>query len=142
MFSEVYEDRLRAWRQIRERLEYSDNPFIEAMQVYTKAPVRNSKAVDKWNPKTWLGPWELIKENGYTETCILLGLCYTLQLTERFSKSGFEIHISTDNKSKETFMLLAVDDKILQPYAVRVYSRSEVPSNWVSQKIHQMPVLN
>lgn len=142
MFSEVFEDRLRSWRQVRERVNNSDLPFDEVMSVYSKAPVIHNKSIDMWNNKTWLDPWQLIKENGYTETCIICGICYTLQLTERFSHSDFEIHITTNNETKETFLLLAVDDIVLQPQERRYLKRSAVPNTWISQKIYSMPAIH
>lgn len=142
MFSEVFEDRLRSWRQVRERINNSDLPFDEVMAVYSKAPVIHNKSIDMWNNKTWLDPWQLIKENGYTETCIICGICYTLQLTERFSHSDFEIHITTNNETKETFLLLAVDDIVLQPQERRYLKRSAVPNTWISQKIYSMPAIH
>jgi len=142
MFSEVFEDRLRSWRQVRERLDNADDPFAEVIAVYSKAPRIHNKNIDIWNQRTWLDPWGLIKENGYTETCICYAMCYTLQLTERFSSSQFEIHISTDNENKETFLLLAVDDIVIQPQEGRYMNRSAVPSTWISQKIYQMPAIH
>lgn len=142
MFSEVFEDRLRSWRQVRERINNSENPFDEVLAVYSKAPVIHNKAIDMWNNKTWLDPWELIKQNGYTDTCIICGICYTLQLTERFSQSDFEIHISTNNETKETFLLLAVDDIVIQPQEGRYLKRSAVPNSWISQKIYKMPAIH
>jgi hypothetical protein len=142
MFSEVFEDRLKSWRQVRERINHADNPFDELLAIYSKAPRIHNKGIDMWDQKTWLGPWELIKQNGYTDTCIICGLCYTLQLTEKFSQSEFEIHISTNNETKETFLLLAVDDVVIQPLEGRYINRSAVPSNWISQKIYQMPAIH
>jgi hypothetical protein len=142
MFSEVFENRLRSWRQVRERINNSDFPFDEVIAVYNKAPVIHNKSIDMWNNKTWLDPWQLIKENGYTETCIICGICYTLQLTERFSHSEFEIHITTNNETKETFLLLAVDDTVIQPQERRYLKRSAVPNTWISQKIYSMPAIH
>jgi len=138
MFSEVFEERLRHWRSLREKLQYSDTPFEEVLRAYSLAPRIHDKSVDMWDQKTWPGPWQLIYKNGYTDTCIICGICYTLQLTERFSKSQFEIHISTDNKTKETFMLLAVDEEVINPMLGKVFNRTDVPASWISQKVYPM----
>jgi hypothetical protein len=140
MFSEVFEERLRHWRELREKIQYSDKPFHDLRDAYSKAPRVHDKSVEMWDQKTWLGPWQLIDKNGYTDTCIICGLCYTLQLTERFTESQFEIHISTDNKTNETFMLLAVDDVVVNPLHSLVLERKDVPSSWISQKIYPMTV--
>lgn len=136
MFSEVYEQRLRQWRALREKIEHSENPFIDAISAYSSAPFAYNSNVNMWDQDTWPNPWELIERNGYTDTCILLGICYTLKLTERFSKSEFEIHINTDNESKETFLLLAVDDTVIAPTGKKVLNRMEVPNTWISQKVY------
>lgn len=136
MFSEVYEQRLRQWRTLREKIDHSDNPYLDAINAYDLAPPSHNSSVNMWDRSTWPGPWELIERNGYTSTCILLGICYTLQLTERFSKSEFEIHINTDNESNETFMLLAVDNIVIQPTEKKVLNSMEVPNTWVSQKVY------
>ena len=49
MFSEVFEDRLRSWRQFRERLNVADNPFDEVIMYYSKAPRIHNKGIDMWN---------------------------------------------------------------------------------------------
>ena len=108
MFSEVYEDRLIKWKALRDTLETSIDPLRDVVEAYSHAPVVNNKSINIWDDRTWRGPWELIQENGYTETCIILGICYTLQLTERFSKNRFEIHIITEVEKQETFMLLSI----------------------------------
>jgi len=38
MFSEVFETRLKEWRLLREKLEYSDKPFEDLLEAYNKAP--------------------------------------------------------------------------------------------------------
>jgi hypothetical protein len=95
-----------------------------------------------WDQSTWHGPWELIQENGYTDTCILLGICYTLQLTERFSKNRFEIHIITEVEKQETFMLLSMGQTYIQPMGKRIISHNEAPGSWVPQKVYKLPALH
>jgi hypothetical protein len=138
MFSEVFEERLRHWRSLREKLQYSDSPLEDVLHAYSLAPRIHDKSVDMWDQKTWPGPWQLVDKNGYTDTCIICGICYTLQLTERFSNSQFEIHISTDNETKETFMLLAVDEEVINPMLGKVFNRTDVPASWISQKVYPM----
>lgn len=141
MFSEVYEDRLTNWKALRTRLETCKDPLKEVIEAYSHAPVINDKSVNMWDNTTWHGPWELIQQNGYTETCILLGMCYTLQLTERFSKSRFEIIIITEVEKQETFMLLSIGQFYIQPMVRRIIQHNEAPGSWVPQKVYSMPAL-
>ena len=72
--------------------------------------------------------------------CITLGICYSLQLTERFSNSSFEIHNTVDTKSKDTYHLLAVDNNLINPIIEEVYIG--LPKHFVSQRIFKMPQVN
>ena len=64
----------------------------------------------------------------------------SLQLTDKFSGSNFEIHISTNNKKAETHYLLFVDD-ICVNYKDGVISKENLPDALYSQSIYSMPVL-
>ena len=68
----------------------------------------------------------------------MCGICYTLQLTERFSQSKFEIINSTNIETGETFQYLKVDNMVLQPMEGVVKNVSECPSTWISQRIYDM----
>jgi len=142
MFSEVYENRLIKWKALRDTLETSIDPLREVVEYYSNAPIVHNKSINMWDQSTWHGPWELIQENGYTDTCILLGICYTLQLTERFSKYRFEIHIITEVEKQETFMLLSMGQTYIQPMGKRIISHNEAPGSWVPQKVYKLPALH
>ena len=115
MFSEVYENRLSNWKALRNQLETSKDPLQDVVNAYKNAPIVHNQNINIWDNNTWSGPWELIQRNGYTDTCIILGMCYTLQLTERFSKNRFEIIINTEAEQQETFMLLSMGKTYIQP---------------------------
>ena len=142
MFSEVYENRLIKWKALRDTLETSIDPLREVVEYYSNAPIVHNKSINMWDQSTWRGPWELIQENGYTDTCILLGICYTLQLTERFSKNRFEIHIITEVEKQETFMLLSMGQTFIQPMGKHIISHNEAPGSWVPQKVYKLPALH
>ena len=68
---------------------------------------------DPWDQKTWPTPWELVAENQYCNFCILLGVCYSLQLTKRFTGKEFEIYIGTNiEKSKTMYVLQTGSDVV------------------------------
>ena len=101
MFENGYESRLREWHDFRSTLENCKDPFTDCIVLYKNAPRVFKTNVDPWDKKTWLDPWQLVEKNLYSEMCITLGICYSLQLTERFSNSSFEIHNTVDTKSKD-----------------------------------------
>lgn len=107
-----YYKRLQSWSDFRNCLETSEEPFNDLLKFYSQAPLV-SISVDPYDSSTWPDPWELIYENTYCLFSILLGMCYTLQLTERFSQSHFEIHIGVNKKKSRIVYRLHVDDSIL-----------------------------
>lgn len=130
-----------AWRDFRESLEVVKDPFQSVLDFYKKAPLV-SIHTDPWDPKTWPGPWELLFENQYCDFCTVLGMCYSLQLTERFKDSKFEIHISKDNSKSSINYLLFVDDIVINHDNEKVISEKDLPEEAYSQRIYPMQKLH
>jgi hypothetical protein len=139
MYNKKYEERLATWSEFRSSLEDSNTPFLDVVEFYASAP-KTRYAVDPWGQSTWPDPWQLLEENLYCEFSVVLGMCFSLQLTDKFSGSNFEIHISTNNKKAETHYLLFVDD-ICVNYKDGVISKENLPDALYSQSIYSMPVL-
>ena len=139
MFETKYEKRLESWARFRESLELSDDPLCEVIKLYKQAPYV-SIHTDPWNKEAWPDPWELIYENQYDDFCRVLGMCYSLQLTERFKGSSFEIHIITDNSLSFVY-LLCVDDYILGWDDDKPISKDALPTDMHSQQTYRMPKL-
>ena len=139
MVNKNYEERLRIWREFRDGLEVSETPFEDVIAFYTNLPIVRY-TVDPWGQSTWPSPWQLLEENLYCEFSIVLGMCFSLQLTERFKGSDFEIHICTNNEKSETLYLLFVDD-ICVNYKGRVVPRKDLPNALFSQTQYSMPEL-
>jgi len=112
---EKFEDRLKAWTDFRKLLEDSASPLQDVVDFYDKCP-KVSIATDPYDKKSWPDPWQLIEENQYCAMCKILGICYTLQLTERFKHNKFEIYISIDNENSSTHYLLCIDDNYIIGY--------------------------
>ena len=93
---------------------------------------------DPWDSSTWLDPWELLHENLYCEYCILLGICYTLQLTDNLTYKTFEIHICIDRKFNDRHYLLKVDDRIIGYEQGTHIHIDELPSSLHSEVIYPM----
>jgi len=136
MFNKNYEDRLAAWRDFRDELEEAEDPFRKVIDFYKAAPYV-SMHTDAWTQEMWPNPWELLNENQYDEFCTVLGMCYSLQLTDRFKGSKFEIHICTNRENSELHYLLYVDDTVLN-WNNNYVHKSEMPQQIVPQKIYCM----
>ena len=141
MFEKKYEDRLVIWSKFRETLEESEDPFRLCRELYNKAPLV-SIYTDPWDITTWPDPWQLLDENRYCEFNIVLGMCYSLQLTERFSREKFEIHIGIDNKRSKHYYLLVVGDRVLGFTHSTHEHVDKVLKDLEPQEIHRMPPLN
>ena len=137
MFNLNYEDRLEAWSEFRESLEVSNDPLKDVIKFYGQTP-EVSIHTDPWSKDSWPDPWQLILENQYCQFCIVLGQYYSLQLTERFSRSDFEIHIAIDRKKSDTYYMLWVDGKVLGYIADDYVSQDKLPNTIEIQKSYTM----
>lgn len=140
MFNKKYEDRLRVWREFRLTLESSNDPITDVVCFYSKAPMVSIQ-VDPWEPKSWLGPWELLYENNYCEFSKILAICYTLQLTDSFSDAKFQIHICTNSQNSESKYLLYIDNKVIGYDYDNVIDVTELPKLLRTEVVYVMPKL-
>jgi hypothetical protein len=140
MFNKKLEDRMVEWRQLRDSLEKSDDPLQYTIDFFAKAPLVKI-AADPWDRDTWLDPWELLAENSYCEFVKILAICYTLQLTDRFSQREFEINIVQDKENSETKYLLLVDGKCIGYDNSKPISISNLPKTLEIEKSYTMPSL-
>ena len=136
-----YEQRLSGWSAFRETLELSDDPLQDVINYYNKIPTVSIQT-DPYNSSTWPSPWELVNENMYCDFCRVLGMCYSLQLTDRFSREKFEIHIGINNEKSEHYYLLVVGDRVLGFYNSTHVHVDQALKNLEPQEIHSMPPLN
>lgn len=139
MFDKTYEERLAAWQEFRNSLEVSKDPIQAVIDQYNTAP-RVSIHTDPWTKEMWPSPWELVNENQYDDFCRVLGMCYSLQLTDRFKGSSFEIHIGIDNNTSSTYYLLYVGDIVIGLEESYV-DKSKIPTTFAPQEIYIMPPL-
>lgn len=136
-----YHLRISAWREFRDLLEESETPFSDLIQKYKRAPLV-SIHTDPWDQSTWPTPWQLVEENQYCDFSCVLGMCYSLQLTNRFKDSNFEIHIASDETNSELMYLLFVDEKIIGIDDEDCIDRSDLTTQLFSQRVYSMPKLN
>jgi hypothetical protein len=141
MFTKKYEDRLQEWRDFRVSLETAEDTIQSAVDQYAKAPTVSIQT-DPWDRDSWPNPWELILENQYCEFCKLLGICYSLQLTDKFSASGFEIHIEVDREKGRNYYLLYIDQQVVGYDEQSYVHRTDLPKTLKSQLVYVMKPLN
>ena len=115
MFNKSFVEKIKMWRELRIQLETAENPFDLVLDFWKMAPVITI-ATDPYDKNTWPDPWEMIRQNEYCEFMKILAIFYTLQLTDRFSRSDFEIHIFLDNEESKTIYLLSVDKNSIGYY--------------------------
>jgi hypothetical protein len=102
-------DRLIKWRQFRDSLETSLTPLEDVAHLWSRAPFV-STYLNPHTPDEWPDPWHLVLNSKLDELAIVLGMLYTLKLTQRFIGSQFEIHMSTVPR---LIYLLVVDNFVL-----------------------------
>jgi hypothetical protein len=102
------EQKLASWKEFRSSLESSPSALSDVAQFWSRAPFV-SNYLDPFNSKSWPDPWQLIIDSKFDDLGIALGMCYTLQLTERFKDAQFEIHMSMPESKKDRKFLLLVD---------------------------------
>jgi hypothetical protein len=140
MVTKDYYGRLKTWQDLRKQLEKSKDPINQTVEFFDKLPT-SSMAVDPYNNDSWPDPWMLIEENVYCRFLKVLGICYTLQLTDRFSTRDFEIHISIDSENHDLVYQIKIDNDMLTSYN-DTYELTNQKSFTDSQSIVKMPRLN
>jgi hypothetical protein len=127
VFNLYQTDKLKAWKDFRDTLEVSQNPFADVAEFWAKAPFVN-RYLDPYRSNTWPDPWKLILDNQFDDLAIALGMCYTLQLTSRFKDSKYEIHMSMS--PSETRHILVIDDSAVLNWEYRsVVTPAVLPDN-------------
>ena len=128
-----------AWYKLRQNLETSEDPFSDVANFFLRLP-RVKFYTDPYDSSTWPTPWELINENEYCEFNLILGMCYTLQLTERFKDIQPKINVSIDTVNKTVYYLLFIDDKVY--YDEDWIDVKNLPKSLKTQKIYAMKQLH
>jgi hypothetical protein len=138
MFNTKYENRLVEWRKLRDDIEESEEPLRLCLDFWKDIPeVR--VAADPYNKESWPTPWEMIEENNYCSFVKILAICYTLQLTERFTHEAFEINIVQDKEQQDVSYLLFFDTTCIGYNNMKPILISNLPSNLIFEKRFAMP---
>jgi hypothetical protein len=133
--------KFKTWLQLRLEIETAQDPFYITSKFFTRLP-RVKRYTDPYDQSSWPTPWELIEENEYCEFNIILGICYTLQLTERFKSSNPKICLAIDKINKTSYYLLLFDDKVYGYDEEEWISMRALPKTLSIQKIYPMNPLH
>lgn len=110
VFNEYGTKRLAAWRQFRDSLETSETPLEDVAKLWAHAPFV-SPYLDPKIPTDWPDPWHLMLDLRLDDLALVLGMLYTIKLTQRFIDTECEIHMSMSPEKKEPLYMLVVDNK-------------------------------
>ena len=133
--------RLTTWYKFRQQLEESSDPFLDVAKFFLRLP-RVKFYTDPYDRERWPTAWELISENEYCEFNLILGMCYTLQLTERFKNSHATINVAFDSINKTVYYLLKIEDKVYGYADEEWIEVLELPKSLKMQKIYSMKPLH
>jgi hypothetical protein len=129
-----------AWYKLRQTLEYTEDPLNLVADFFDQLP-KVKLYTDPYNSDTWPTPWELISENEYCPFNQILGICYTIQLTERFKKCHPKINVAIDLINKTVYYLLFIEDKVYG-YDEGWIDVSKIPKSLKTQKNYDMKALH
>ena len=109
MFDAYGIDRLAKWKEFRQQLEHSPTPLEDVAGFWSRAPFVSDYLNPK-TPQTWPDPWHLILDQKLDSLAIVLGMLYTIKLTQRFMDAVCEIHMSMSQKEKDHDYYLVIDN--------------------------------
>lgn len=118
MFDQYGTERLLTWKQFRDSIETSNDPFGDVAEFWSHAPFVNT-FLDPRKPNTWPDPWRLVIDGKMDGLAICLGMLYTIKLTQRFMAAPCEIHMSMPSKDHDPQFFLVADNSVLN-YEPRV----------------------
>ena len=140
MLTRVRSTLVSEWYDLRQQLEVSKTPFELVAEFFERRP-KVKVYTDPYDQATWPTPWELIDEDEYCPFNIILGICYTIQLTERFKNCQPKINVSIDSVNKTVYYLLFVEDKVYGYDDVWIDAK-DLPKSLKTQKIYPMKQLH
>ena len=136
MFDLYGNERLTEWRKFRDSLEISQTPFEDLIGLWSRAPFVNPY-LNPHAPETWPDPWHLVLDSKLDDLAIVLGMLYTVQLTQRFMRESLEIHMTMPDNEKHPRYFLIVGNHTLVDYQTRTIEpyNHEFNKIWTSFEI-------
>lgn len=138
MFDKHGTERLASWKEFREQLEESQNPYEEVAEFWSPAPFV-SPYLDPNNPSEWPDPWHLVLDSRLDELAISLGMLYTIKLTRRFMDVNCEIHMSMLPEETQPRYFLIVDNTHVLNFEYRTVVDYQAISNIKTKLLWSKP---
>jgi hypothetical protein len=114
MFHKSPDERLSAWKSLREQINESDTPLEAVAEFWSDVPlISYNHLIDQYNPKSWPTPWEIIVENRYDDFTLGVMIGYTLKLTEKFANSKIEVRTMVDESRTKLYNLVYIDNNMV-----------------------------
>ena len=137
IFHGDYTQRLTAWREFREELETQPEALQLTLQLYQQCPLTHTKT-NFFDKSTWPQAWNLIEKNDYNTVDRLLGVWYTLRLTERFVCDKIDLIQCVDKNSNHAEKLhpyhaLATNHQYLVLENSAILHQKEFDNQFISQ---------
>lgn len=137
IFHGDYTQRLTAWRKFRDRLETEPTALRLTLQLYQQCPLTHTQT-NFFDRSTWPMAWNLIEKNDYNTVDRLLGMWYTLRLTDQFVRSNINLIQCVDKNSNavektNTCHALAVDHQYLVLENSAILHQKEFDNQFISQ---------
>ena len=104
MFKLPTSGRLTHWKNFRSQLNLLsfEKALIATEQFWQLCPF-TPFYLDVEKPDTWPNPWELLTENYYCDLAKVLGIVYTLHLTDHKNNLDPEIHVYYNSQTKHDY---------------------------------------
>jgi len=127
MVLKSFEDRLAIWKRLRDDLTAQPNPIQSVIDFWNNLP-QSPRNIDPYDESTWPSPWEIIEENVYCEYTKILGIGYTLMLSEKFKNWHYEVQVGVDRTQSKLYYMLIADNQVIgldQQKSVHILNISE-----------------
>lgn len=111
MWDLAAQERLQAWRRLREHYDRLDfeQALAEITRHWSYAPYVNHY-LDYQDPASWPDPWTLLAENYYCDLAKTLGMLYTLYLSRHRENHTYAVKILVNPRDKMIYNLVLIDD--------------------------------
>lgn len=126
MFNLHGTDRLTAWRDFRNKLETSNTPLEDVAEFWSQAPFVGPY-LNPNEPESWPDPWHLVLDSHWDDLAIVLGMLYTIKLTDRFKDTQLDIRSFTAKDGRPQYLLVVNNKHVLNLEYRCVITVEEVP---------------
>jgi len=133
MITKDPELRLAEWRELRYRMDQSQDPFSLVLDFWSDVHlIPFNHKIDQYNSKSWPTPWEIIIDNRYDDFTIAMMMGLTLKLTNKFANSNIDIKTMVDENRTRLYNLVYVDNEMVLNYdRTRAVKAQDIPDSFL-----------